>query len=136
MESLGFVERDKLWGGGNTEVNNYTKYKTGLAFEKELDDKIIGMLFAGQYTVDQIVKKLNKKDGSYTSSDVSESLERIKLKLSIMNPKAITYPQEYGVCAPGVKTHTNLNLNASEIQKKLGDPENMALLRDVLAKLG
>ena len=81
--------------------------KSRLAFEKELDDKIIGMLFAGQYTVDQIVKKLNKKDGSYTSSDVSESLERIKLKLSIMNPKAITYPQEYGVCAPGVKTHTN-----------------------------
>lgn len=38
MESLGFVERDKLWGGGNTEVNNYTKYKTGLAFEKELDN--------------------------------------------------------------------------------------------------
>ena len=87
--------------------------KSRLAFEKELDDKIIGMLFAGQYTVDQIVKKLNKKDGSYTSSDVSESLERIKLKLSIMNPKAITYPQEYGVCATGVKTHTNLNLNAS-----------------------
>lgn len=86
--------------------------KSKLAFEKELDDKIIGMLFGGQYTVDQIVKKLNRKEGEYTASQVSESLERIKLRLSILNPKAITYPQEYGVCAPGVRTHTNLNLNA------------------------
>jgi hypothetical protein len=29
-----------------------------------------------------------------------------------------------------------MNLDATEIQKKLNDPENMALLRDVLAKLG
>jgi hypothetical protein len=32
--------------------------------------------------------------------------------------------------------YSNLNLDATEIQKKLGDPENMALLKDVLTKLG
>lgn len=32
--------------------------------------------------------------------------------------------------------YSNLNLEATEIQKKLGDPENMALLRNVLTKLG
>lgn len=32
--------------------------------------------------------------------------------------------------------YSNLNLNASEIQKKLADPNNMELLRDILAKLG
>lgn len=32
--------------------------------------------------------------------------------------------------------YSNLNLEATEIQKKLGDPNNMALLRDVLTKLG
>lgn len=32
--------------------------------------------------------------------------------------------------------YNNMNLDATEIQKKLNDPENMALLRDVLAKLG
>ena len=32
--------------------------------------------------------------------------------------------------------YNNMNLNATEIQKKLNDSENMALLRDVLAKLG
>jgi hypothetical protein len=41
-----------------------------------------------------------------------------------------------GILDNVVNDYSNLDLNASEIQKKLGDPENMALLRDVLAKLG
>ena len=41
-----------------------------------------------------------------------------------------------GILDNVVNDYSNLNLNASEIQKKLGDPENMTLLRDVLAKLG
>lgn len=32
--------------------------------------------------------------------------------------------------------YSALNFDASEIQKKIGDPENMALLKQVLAKLG
>ena len=32
--------------------------------------------------------------------------------------------------------YSNLNLDASEIQKKIADPENMALLKSVLDKLG
>ena len=32
--------------------------------------------------------------------------------------------------------YSNLNLDATEIQNKLADPNNMALLKDVLAKLG
>lgn len=41
-----------------------------------------------------------------------------------------------GILDNVINDYSNLDLNASEIQKKLGDPENMALLRDVLAKLG
>ena len=32
--------------------------------------------------------------------------------------------------------YSNLNLDATEIQKKLADPNNMTLLKDVLSKLG
>lgn len=32
--------------------------------------------------------------------------------------------------------YNNLNFDAMEIQKSLGDPNNMALLRDILSKLG
>ena len=87
------------------------QYKSRLAFEKELDDKIISLLFGGQYTVSQIVDKLNKDGSSYSLIEVSESLTRVKLKLSIMNGKNISYPQVYGVCPPSIKTHTNLNLS-------------------------
>jgi hypothetical protein len=34
------------------------------------------------------------------------------------------------------RDYNNMSLDASEIQKTLADPENMALLKDVLAKLG
>lgn len=87
------------------------QHKSRLAFEKELDDKIISLLFGGQYTVSQIVDKLNKDGSSYSLIEVSESLTRVKLKLSIMNGKSISYPQVYGVCPPSIKTHTNLNLS-------------------------
>lgn len=41
-----------------------------------------------------------------------------------------------GILDNVVNDYSNLDLNASEIQKKLGDPENMTLLKDVLSKLG
>ena len=41
-----------------------------------------------------------------------------------------------GILDNVVNDYSNLNLDASEIQKKLADPDNMALLKDVLAKLG
>ena len=99
--------------------------KKRIAFEKELDDKIIALLFGGEYTVDQIVKKLKKHGDNYSNIDVSEALERVKLRLSIINPKNISYPQEYGICPQSVKTHTNLNLNAS------GDVLDIMLISDL-----
>ena len=41
-----------------------------------------------------------------------------------------------GILENVVSDYNNLNLDATEIQAKLADPENMALLKDVLAKLG
>ena len=32
--------------------------------------------------------------------------------------------------------YSNLNLDADEIKKKIGDPENLALLKDIMTKLG
>lgn len=41
-----------------------------------------------------------------------------------------------GILDSVVTDYNNLDLNASEIQKKLADPENLKLLKDVLDKLG
>ena len=42
----------------------------------------------------------------------------------------------YGILDNIKNNYNNLDLDASEIQKKLADPENMDLLKSVLAKLG
>ena len=41
-----------------------------------------------------------------------------------------------GILNNVVSDYNNLNLDATEIQARLADPENMALLKDILAKLG
>ena len=46
------------------------------------------------------------------------------------------YNSVFGILDSINKDYNTMNLDATEIQKKLADPENMALLRDVLAKLG
>lgn len=46
------------------------------------------------------------------------------------------YNSVFGILDSINNDYNNMNLDATEIQKKLNDPENMALLRDVLAKLG
>ena len=46
------------------------------------------------------------------------------------------YNSVYGILDNINKQYETMNLDATEIQKKLADPENMALLRDVLEKLG
>lgn len=46
------------------------------------------------------------------------------------------YNSIYGILDNMNKQYETMNFDATEIQKKLADPENMALLKDVLAKLG
>lgn len=41
-----------------------------------------------------------------------------------------------GILESVVADYSNLNFDAEEIQKKLGDPDNMAFLKEVLTKLG
>lgn len=42
----------------------------------------------------------------------------------------------FGILDSINKDYSDMKLDATEIQKALGDPENMSLLRDVLTKLG
>lgn len=46
------------------------------------------------------------------------------------------YNSVYGILDNIGKDYETLNLDATEIQQKLADPQNMTLLKDVLAKLG
>jgi hypothetical protein len=46
------------------------------------------------------------------------------------------YNSIFGILDSINTDYNNINLDATEIQKKLADPENMGLLREVLSKLG
>jgi hypothetical protein len=41
-----------------------------------------------------------------------------------------------GIIENMVNDYSEMDFNASEIQKKIGDPQNLELLKDVLTKLG
>ena len=42
----------------------------------------------------------------------------------------------YGIMDNIGKDYSNLNLDATAIRDKIADPDNMALLKDVISKLG
>lgn len=74
----------------------------------------------------EIVNHIREKDWSEIQENVWKTIENIyTYRNSVM-----------GILDNVVSDYSNLNLDATEIQKKLGDPENLQLLKDVLAKLG
>lgn len=83
-------------------------------------------LFIGNGLYSKIIELIPTEEYYDLLNTIQESVEAIyAYQNSVM-----------GILDNVVNDYSNLDLNASEIQKKLGDPENMALLRDVLAKLG
>lgn len=73
-----------------------------------------------------VIEVIREKDWKEIQENVWATIENIyKYRNSVM-----------GILDTITTDYSNLNLDASEIQKKLADPDNMALLRDVLSKLG
>lgn len=74
----------------------------------------------------EIVDHIREKDWSEIQENVWKTIENIyAYRNSLM-----------GILDNVANDYSNLNLDASEIQQKLADPENMALLKQVLDKLG
>lgn len=74
----------------------------------------------------EIVDHIREKDWSEIQENVWKTIENIyAYRNSLM-----------GILDNVANDYSNLNLDASEIQQKLADPENMTLLKQVLDKLG
>jgi hypothetical protein len=74
----------------------------------------------------QIIDVIKSEDIDEIEDNVWESIESIyNYKNSVM-----------GILDNITTDYSNLDLNASEIQKKLADPSNMELLKNILTKLG
>ena len=83
-------------------------------------------LITGSNLWELILSNLNANDYGLLLKYIRESI----------NSYYAYHNSVFGILDSISKDYNNLNLDATEIQKALGDPENMELLREVLTKLG
>ena len=75
--------------------------------------------------------------GDITSHICAEDLEELEGSIWDTIKSIYNYRNSVmGILENISADYSNLNLDATEIQSKLADPNNMALLKDILAKLG
>lgn len=95
--------------------------------EKQKEDiqKLYDLL-KGSKLIDIIINAIPKEEYEFIVNGINASITAIyAYQNSVL-----------GILDTISKDYENLNLDASEIQKKIGDPDNLALLKDIMAKLG
>lgn len=105
-------------------IKNYTNI---IFTEKQLEDpcKQFDLIHSSNLFV-EVVKAIGEEEIDYLYSILRETVNEIyKYNNSVL-----------GLLETITQDYSNLNLEASEIQKKLADPNNLTLLKDVMAKLG
>ena len=101
---------------------------TNLSFtekQKEAPDKLYDLLEQNG-VINLIISAIPAEEYKFLIDGINDSIEAVyKYRNSIM-----------GVMEMMGKDYSNLNFEASDIQKKIADPENLSLLKDILTKLG
>ena len=101
---------------------------TNLSFtdkQKEDPTKLYDMVISNGL-VKEVVNAIPEEEYEELISGIAESVKSI-----------YTYQNSvYGILDAVATDYSNLDLDATNIQKKLADPENMDLLKQVLTKLG
>lgn len=124
---------------GDSNIVNYGKidiftllgiitYYTNINFtEKQMEDPAkLYDLFVGNGLSIDILKAIPRSEIDFISNVVERTAENI-----------IQYRNSaVGIVEAISQDYSNLNFDATELQKKIGDPENLAFLKDVLTKLG
>ena len=105
-------------------INNYTNINF-TDKQKEDGAKLYDLLYSSGL-IDAVYKVLPYSEREEITDGVWDSIRSIySYKNSVM-----------GILDTISTDYNNLNLDATEIQQKIGDPKNMALLKQVLTKLG
>lgn len=101
---------------------------TNLSFtdkQKEDTSKLYDLLNKSGL-IDAVCKSIPEEEYNFIFDGINESIESIyKYKNSVM-----------GLLENISMNYSDLKLDATEIQQKLSDPNNLTLLKDVLTKLG
>ena len=93
--------------------------------QKEDSAKLYDLVY-GSGLIDKIIENIPEQEYRELNKGIEDSIEAI---YSYQN-------SVLGILDNIKEDYSSLNFDATEIQAKLADPENMALLKDVLAKLG
>ena len=115
------------------KVNLFTTLEIMYAYtninftDKQKEDPVkLYDLLSGSKLYDKIVENIPVEEYLNVVNGIDETIDAVyTYRNSVM-----------GILDTVSSDYSNLNLDASEIQKKLADPENMELLRSVLTKLG
>lgn len=115
------------------KVNLFTALEIMYAYtninftDKQKEDPVkLYDLLSGSKLYDKIVENIPVEEYLNVVNGIDETIDAVyTYRNSVM-----------GILDTISNDYSNLNLDASEIQKKLADPENMELLRSVLTKLG
>ena len=115
------------------KVNLFTTLEIMYAYtninftDKQKEDPVkLYDLLSGSKLYDKIVENIPVEEYLNVVNGIDETIDAVyTYRNSVM-----------GILDTGSRDYSNLNLDSSEIQKKLADPENMELLRSVLTKLG
>lgn len=109
-------------------VINVVEYYTNINFtEKQKEDigKLYDMIVSSGF-YEEVIKAIEEKEYKELVDDINISIKAIyDYQNSIL-----------GIISNVANDYENLNLDATEIQKKLADEDNMQVLKDVLTKLG
>jgi hypothetical protein len=124
------ADENRFWNIGKLNLFftlEVIQYYTNITFtEKQLDDpcKLYDLVKnTGLYSeIDRVISD----DVDYAYSMLKETVEAVYAYNNSVMGILDTISQDY----------SNLNFDASDIQQKLADPNNLALLKDIVGKLG
>lgn len=121
----------KFYNTGKIEVITTLEYLytyTNISFtEKQKEDicKLYDLVISSGF-YDAVIAEIPEEEQEWISEVTMTVIDSIYAYQNSIMGILDTVSQDYD----------NLNLDATEIQKKLGDPENMALLKSIMTKLG
>ena len=104
------------------------EYYTNISFtekQKENPTKLFDLIVGSDLWA-EIVNNLNKEDYDSLLNYINEAIESLYKY----------YNSVYGILDGINQQYKDMDLDATKIQKKLADPENMILLKDVMTQLG
>ena len=120
-----FVNPVKVDVFGTLEII-YAYTNLGFTEKQKEDPANLYDLLIGSGIADELINAIPQVEYREVINGINECIEAV---YKYRNSAA-------GIIETVVADYNNLDMNATDIQQKLADPENLALLKDVLTKLG